>query len=100
MKIKLTFFITFFALFLSSCQSVSEKIDEKTLDEEKQLNKWLNKSVEDLQTFYGKPDKIDLLESGNKNYIYISKKYNIKCIRKFEVTPSNFVTGFSSKNCF
>ena len=100
-KIKFAFFIIFgFLIFLTACQSVSKKIDEKTLEEEKELSKWLNKPESELKIVYGQPDKIEFLETRNRNYIYVSKKYNIKCERKFEINPNNMVIGFSSKNCF
>ena len=100
-KIKFVFFIILSSLILlTACQSVSKKIDEKTLQEEKELSKWLNKSESDLKIVYGQPDKIEFLETRNRYYIYSSKKYNITCVRKFEVNPNNMVIGFTSKNCF
>ena len=100
-KIKFVFFIIFSSLiFLTACQSVSKKIDEKTLQEEKELSKWLNKPESELKIVYGQPDKIEFLDTRNRYYIYSSKKYNITCVRKFEVNPNNMVIGFSSKNCF
>ena len=99
-KIKF-FFIIFssFILFIG-CQSVSKKIDEKTIQEEKELSKWLNKSESELKIVYGQPDKIEFLETRNRNYIYISEKFKIKCERKFEINQNNTVIGFTSKNCF
>ena len=99
-KIKF-FFIIFssFILFIG-CQSVSKKIDEKTIQEEKELSKWLNKPESELKIVYGQPDKIEFLETRNRYYIYSSKKYNITCVRKFEVNPNNMIIGFTSKNCF
>ena len=100
-KIKIVFFIIFgFLILLSACQSVSKKIDEKTIQEEKELSKWLNKPESELKIVYGQPDKIEFLETRNRNYVYITEKYKIKCERKFEVNPKNIVVGFSSKNCF
>ena len=87
-------------MLLNACQTVSKKIDEKTLQEEKELSKWLNKRESELKTVYGQPDKIEFLETRNRNYIYISEKFKIKCERKFEINPRNVVIGFSSKNCF
>ena len=87
-------------IILTSCQTVSKKIDEKTLKEEKELSKWLNKTEESLKIKFGQPDQVIFLNSSNRNYIYISKKLNIKCERKFEINPNNIVVGFSSKNCF
>ena len=100
-KIKIVFFIIFgFLILLSACQSVSKKIDEKTIQEEKELSKWLNKSESELKIVYGQPDKIEFLETRNRNYIYITEKFKIKCERKFEINQNNTVIGFTSKNCF
>tara|TARA_X000001036_G_scaffold415418_1_gene431535 strand:- start:391 stop:696 length:306 start_codon:yes stop_codon:yes gene_type:complete len=99
-KIKFIFFIVLSSLILTSCQSVSKKIDEKTMQEEQELSKWLNKTESALKIVYGQPDKVEFLETRNRNYIYVSKKYNIKCERKFEINPNNMVIGFTSKNCF
>ena len=100
-KVTFVFFIIFSSLILlTACQSVSKKIDEKTLQEEKELSKWLNKPESELKIVYGQPDKIEFLETRNRYYIYSSKKYNITCVRKFEVNPNNMVIGFTSKNCF
>ena len=99
-KIKLIFFIILSSSILIACQSVSKKIDEKTMQEEKELTKWLNKTETDLKIVYGQPHKVEFLETRNRYYIYSSKKYNITCVRKFEMNPDNIVIGFSSKNCF
>ena len=100
-KNKFIFFIIFsFLILLSACQSVSKKIDEKTIQEEKELSKWLNKSESELKIVYGQPDKIEFLDTRNRNYIYITEKFKIKCERKFEINPNNMVIGFTSKNCF
>ena len=99
-KVKFIFFIIFSSLIFTACQSVSKKIDEKTIQEEKELSKWLNKTESELKIVFGQPDKVEFLETRNRNYIYVSKKYNIKCERKFEINPNNMVIGFSSKNCF
>ena len=100
-RMKFIFFIIFSSLMLlTACQSVSKKIDETTIQEEKELSKWLNKSESELKIVYGQPDKIEFLETRNRYYIYSSKKYNITCVRKFEVNPNNMIIGFTSKNCF
>ncbi len=98
-KIKLILSLLFVSLLFSACQSVSNKIDEKTSIEEKKLSKWLNKPESYLKSFFGQPDKIEFLDNRNRNYVYIKKKFNIKCERKFEINPKNIVVGFSSKNC-
>ena len=95
-----TFLYTLFLIFLASCETVTNKIDQTTELEKKELSKWLNKTEEDLKSFYGQPDKVEFLKTRNRNYVYFTEKYKIKCERKFEVNPKNFVVGFSSKNCF
>ena len=87
-------------IILTACQTVTNKIDQTTELEKKELSKWLNKSEENLKNFYGQPDKVEFLKTRNRNYVYFTKKYKIKCERKFEVNSKNVVVGFSSKNCF
>ena len=95
-----TILCTILFILLAGCQTVSQKIDQTTELEKKELSKWLNKSEEDLKIFYGQPDKVEFLKTRNRNYVYITEKYKIKCERKFEINPKNMVVGFSSKNCF
>lgn len=85
---------------LSSCQAVTNKIDEKTSKEEQELSRWLNQKESELKIVFGKPDKIEFSDSRNKTYVYVTKKLNIKCERKFEINRNNVIVGFSSKNCF
>ena len=99
-KYKFIFSILIIFSTISACQTVSEKIDEKTALEQKELSKWLNKSESDLKIYYGQPDKVEFLDTRNRNYVYETKKFNIKCERKFELNPKNKIIGFSSKNCF
>ena len=95
-----TILYTLFLISFTGCQTVSKKIEDTTSKEEKELSKWLNKPEEDLKSFYGQPDRVEFLKTRNRNYIYITEKYKIKCERKFEVNPRNIVVGFKSKNCF
>tara|TARA_B100001989_G_scaffold191520_1_gene140442 strand:+ start:719 stop:1024 length:306 start_codon:yes stop_codon:yes gene_type:complete len=100
---KKLFFAILYTLLLisiSGCQTVSKKIEDTTDKEKQELSKWLNKSEEDLKSFYGQPDKVEFLKTRNRNYVYITEKFKIKCERKFEVNPRNIVVGFTSKNCF
>ena len=91
---------TIIFILLAACQTVTQKIDQTTELEKKELSKWLNKSEKDLKSFYGQPDKVEFLKTRNRNYVYFTEKYKIKCERKFEINPKNTVVGFSSKNCF
>jgi len=99
-KFFLNILYTSFFILLLSCQSVSEKIENTQDQEQKELSKWLDKKESELKNFYGQPDRIEFLDSRNRNYVYVTEKYRIKCIRKFEVNPKNMIVGFSSKNCF
>tara|TARA_B100001057_G_C22119610_1_gene670316 strand:+ start:232 stop:537 length:306 start_codon:yes stop_codon:yes gene_type:complete len=99
-NLKLNFFLILALIALNACQTVTTKIDKTTEQEKKELSQWLNKSEADLKSFFGQPDKVDLLKTRNRNYIYIKEKYKIKCERKFEINSKNMVVGFSSKNCF
>ena len=100
-KIKSLFVIAIIALpILSSCQSVTKKIDEKTKNETIELSKWLNKTESDLKIAFGQPDKVQFLDTQNRNYIYITQKFKIKCQRTFEINRKNIVVGFRSENCF
>ena len=99
-SLKILFFIILVSLVLNACQTVTTKIDKTTEQEKKELSQWLNKSEADLKIFFGQPDKVEFLKTRNRNYIYITEKYKIKCERKFEINPKNMVVGFSSKNCF
>ena len=99
-KLKIYIYSLAVLITLTACQTVTNKIDQTTELEKKELSKWLNKSEEDLKSFYGQPDKVEFLKTRNRNYVYFTKKYKIKCERKFEIDPKNIVVGFSSKNCF
>ena len=95
-----TILYTLLIISLGGCKTVSKKIEDTTEKEKQKLSKWLNKPEEDLKSFFGQPDKVEFLNTRNRNYVYITEKYKIKCERKFEVNPRNIVVGFSSKNCF
>ena len=99
-KLLISFLYTIFFISSVGCQSVSKKIDDTTAKERRELSKWLNKSEVEIKSFYGQPDEVEFLSSNNRNYVYITEKYKIKCERKFELNQKNIVVGFSSKNCF
>ena len=99
-KIKAVFLLISIFFVLNACQAVTTKIDDTTELEKQELSQWLNKSENDLKSFFGQPDKVEFLKTRNRNYIYIKEKYKIKCERKFEINSKNVVVGFSSKNCF
>ena len=99
-KVKINIFSLIIFITLTACQTVTDKIDQTTELEKKELSKWLNKTEDSLKSSYGQPDRVEFLKTRNRNYVYFTEKYKIKCERKFEVNPKNIVVGFSSKNCF
>ena len=48
----------------------------------------------------GNPDEETKNDKGMKFLVYKSKKYRIKCERKFEIDERKMIIGFSSKGCF
>ena len=66
---------TLFLILFLSCQSVSEKIENTQNQEQKELSKWLDKPESELKNFYGQPDRIEFLDSRNRNYVYVTEKY-------------------------
>jgi hypothetical protein len=99
---KNSFFIYAIAIFLTivSCKTVSKKVDAASEEEQKKLSRFLNKSTDELQIEFGKPDFIEVANSKNKIFVYYDSKFKIKCERRFEINPRGIVIGFSSKNCF
>ena len=70
MKKKFIFFtaIIMSTIVLTSCQSVTKKIDAKTEKEEVELSKWLNQPESELKIVFGKPDKIEFRDTGNRYF--------------------------------
>ena len=95
----LFFFLCSFSL-LSSCQTVENKSQQAIKEENKKLSKFLQQPQSELKIVMGEPDKITYDDKGSKLFIYISKKYNITCERKFEIDQNKMIVGFTSKGCF
>ncbi len=98
---KNSFFIYAIVIFLTitSCKTVSKKVDAASEEEQKKLSRFLNKSTDELQIEFGKPDFIEVSNSKNKIFVYYDSKFKIKCERRFEIENSK-VVGFLSKNCW
>ena len=91
--------ITFLFLF-SSCQTIENKSESAIKKENEKLSKFLQQPESELKIVMGKPDNIVYDDKGSKFFVYIKKKYNITCERKFEIDKSKMVVGFTSKGCF
>jgi len=96
-------FILYFvcSLFLlSSCQTVENKSQQAIKKENEKLSKFLQQPESELKIVMGEPDEITYDNKGSKFFIYIKKKYNITCERKFEIDQNEMIVGFTSKGCF
>ena len=58
-KVKIYILSLVIFITLTTCQTVTNKIDQTTELEKKELSKWLNKTEDDLKSFYGQPDKVE-----------------------------------------
>ena len=95
------FLIIVTSLFLfNGCQTVEDKSQRAIKKENEKLSKFLQQPESELKIVMGLPDKVTYDEKGLKILVYISKKYNITCERKFEIDKTEMVVGFSSKGCF
>ena len=98
---KKIFFINFVfcLLFLNSCQTIDTKSQEIIKKENQKLSKFIGQPETELKIVMGNPDEEIKSDRGVKFLIYKSKKYSIKCERKFEIIEFGTVIGFSSKGC-
>ena len=94
------FNIILLSLLLIGCESI-EKKSQKTINKENEkLSKFLQQPESELKIVMGMPDKVTYDDKGTKFFIYSKKKYNITCVRKFEIDKNKMIVGFSSKGCF
>ena len=87
-------------IFLWGCQTIENKSQNAIKQENEKLSKFLQQPESELKIEMGEPNEITYNDKGSKFLIYIKKKYNISCERKFEINKNNTVVGFSSKGCF
>ena len=87
-------------LTLTSCQTVKDKTDEIVKKENEKLSQFIGQPVSELKIVMGNPDSEGKSENGSKLLIYSTKKYGIKCERKFIIDTNEMVVGFTSKGCF
>ena len=97
------FFLTCLILgifFTIGCQTIDKKSQEIIEKENKTLSKFIGQPESELKIVMGNPDDEVKDNRGMKFLIYKSKKYAIKCERKFEVDQRGIIKGFTSKGCF
>ena len=100
MRIFLLFALLTSLIALNSCKTVDSKIQETLKKEDQKLSAFIGKNQSYVRIELGNPTEEIVDEKGFRNLIYKSKKYGLKCVRKFTVDEANMVTGFESKGCF
>ena len=100
MRIFLLFALLTSLIALNSCKTVDSKIQETLKIEDQRLSAFIGKNQSYVRIELGNPTEEIVDEKGFRNLIYKSKKYGLKCVRKFTVDEANMVTGFESKGCF
>ena len=85
--------------FVASCQTIDKKTQEIIKKENEKLSQFIGQPETELKIAMGNPDEELKDDRGVRFLIYKSKKYTIKCERKFEVNELDMVIGFSSKGC-
>ena len=99
-KLKTTLLTLTLFLIIAGCQTVKDKTDEMVERENAKLSNYIGKTSNNLQMVLGKPDEDFKNEKENLVLIYKTKKYGIKCERKFEIDSNSIVVGFVSNGCF
>ena len=94
------FLLVAFVFFFTGCETINKKSDEAVKKENKKLSQFIGQPVSELKIVMGNPDSEAKSETGSKLLIYNTKKYGIKCERKFEIDNNEMVIGFISKGCF
>ena len=90
--------LSFFFVF-SGCQTIKEKSNSIAEKENREYGKFVGKKMNDLKIELGNPTEDYVNESGNRVFVYKTKKYGIPCERKFEINDNNIIEGFSSSGC-
>jgi len=100
MKIINTFFIAVLLFVVVGCQTIENKSQSAIKKENEKLSKFLQQPESELKIVMGEPDNVIKDDKGSTFLVYIKKKYNITCERKFEIDQNKMVVGFTSKGCF
>ena len=100
MKLINTLSLILLIFIISSCNTIEKKSEETLKKENEKLSQFLGQPVTELKIVMGEPDEISYGEKGSTFFIYSKKKYNILCVRKFEIDKNKIIVGFSSKGCF
>ena len=94
------FFSVLLVFLLFGCQTIEEKADKIGKKEIEEISKFLQQPESELKIVMGEPDKRITDDKGSTFLVYIKKKYNITCERKFEIDQAKMIIGVSSRGCF
>ena len=99
MKFRFVVILFSILLLISGCQTIKKKSDEVAEKESQRYGKFLGKEINELKIELGNPTEDFINKTGNKIFVYKSKKYGIPCERKFEIDQSNVIVSFTSSGC-
>ena len=99
MNFKNLFIILSIFFIFSGCQTIKEKSDSIAEKENEIFGKLVGKKINNLKIQLGNPTEDYVNESGNRVFVYKTKKYGIPCERKFEINATGTIVGFTSSGC-
>ena len=99
MKNLLLINLIFLLILIAGCETINKKSEKIAKEENKKLSQFICQPVSELKIVMGNPDSEGKSENGSKLLIYSTKKYGIKCERKFEVNEKDIIISFTSSGC-
>ena len=99
MKAKFIKSLLIIFILVTGCQTIKEKSDEVAEKENERFGQYVGKQDDELKMDLGAPTEDFINEVGNEILVYKTKKYGIPCERKFEISASGTIVGFSSSGC-
>ena len=98
-KIQYTIFVFVIMILITGCETIKEKSSSIAEKENKEYGELVGKGLNDLKIVLGNPTEDYVNESGNKVFVYKTKKYGIPCERKFEINQNEIIEKFNSSGC-
>ena len=99
MNFKNLFIVLFMFFVFAGCQTIKDKSDSIAEKENEKYGKLVGKKINNLRIELGNPTEDYINESGNKVFVYKTKKYGIPCERNFEINQKNIIESFTSSGC-
>ena len=86
-------------ILISSCETIKNKSTAIAEKENKKYGQLVGKKLTELKIILGNPIEDYINESGNKVFVYRTKKYGIPCERRFEINQQDIIEKFTSSGC-